>query len=291
MKADFKPCNLCGDKDVIEFLYRRRNYTICRCGNCGLVYVNDQPTRTELNEIYSAEFFRVGRKFSSDVCGPSVVNARKRLNALLALPKVGQTQWLDVGCAIGDFMTVAKECVDTVVGIEVSSFASSQARKRGLANVIEADFLEVNLEKEQFDLVSMWDVIEHVRDPTATFSKAFNALKPGGYLTLTTCNIESLFARCMGRRWHLMIPPRHLYFFSPTSIQTMLESMGFVLFSISKPGKHVPLDFVAWKLANLFAPFAERFVLRGAEVIGLGRLAPVINLGDIMTVIAQKPDR
>ena len=88
-----------------------------------------------------------------------------------------------------------------------------------------------------------------------------------------------------------MIPPRHLYFFSPTSIQPMLESIGFMLFSISKPGKHVPLDFVAWKLANLFAPFAERFVLRGAEVIGLGRIAPVINLGDIMTVIAQKPDR
>ena len=53
----------------------------------------------------------------------------------------------------------------------------------------------------------------------------------------------------------------------------------------------MPLDFVAWKLANLFAPFAERFVLRGAEVIGLGRIAPVIDLGDIMTVIAQKPDR
>ena len=144
MKADFKPCNLCGDKNVIEFLYRRRKYAIVRCAICGLVYVNDQPTQTELNEIYSAEFFKVGTKFSNDVGGPSAVNARKRLNDLLVLPKVGQTQWLDVGCATGDFMTVANECVDTVVGIEVSSFASSQARRRGLANVIESDFLEVN---------------------------------------------------------------------------------------------------------------------------------------------------
>jgi len=92
----------------------------------------------------------------------------------------------------------------------------------------------------------------------------------------------------MGRFWHLMIPPRHLYFFSPVTIRNLLSQAGFEAVVISKPGKRVPLGFALWKLASLVIPGAGSAALRLGALTHLGRLAPFVNLWDIMTIVARK---
>ena len=92
----------------------------------------------------------------------------------------------------------------------------------------------------------------------------------------------------MGRFWHLMIPPRHLYFFSPVTIRKLLSQAGFEAVVVSKPGKRVPLDFALWKLASLVTPRAGSAALRLGALTHLGRLAPFVNLWDIMTIVARK---
>ena len=86
-----------------------------------------------------------------------------------------------------------------------------------------------------------------------------------------------------------MIPPRHLYFFSPVTIRRLVTAAGLDLVQIGRPGKRVPLDFAAWKLATMTVPGLAAAVVQTGERLGLGRVAPPVNLFDIMTVYARKP--
>ena len=110
-------------------------------------------------------------------------------------------------------MLAAKPFVQQIKGVEVSDYAIREAEARGLKDLIVGEFLETDFKTEKFDLISMWDVIEHVCDPKTNLEKVFDLLKPGGYLVITTGNIDSWTAKLMGRFRHLMTPPRHLFFF------------------------------------------------------------------------------
>ena len=288
-RATPRQCHCCGENRQLSFLYRKRGYAIIRCQVCGLKYVDKIPSRDELVHLYSEAFFSVGQKFSGHHGSAGLVNAQQRVEAVRRLPSVGRKRWLDVGCAIGDFLICAETVVDDVAGIELSAFAAGQARMRGVT-VTSGDFLTVEVSQASFDVVSMWDYLEHVPNPTATLSKAFEVLKPGGYLALSTGDADSLLARLAGRFWHLMIPPRHLYFFSPATIRRLLTTAGLDVVEIGKPAKRVPLDFAVWKLADIMIPRVSTHILRGGERLRLGSIAPRVNLFDIMTVFARKPE-
>ena len=279
---------MCGESEKVSALYQRKGYTILRCSVCSLTYVSDVPSRGELDRIYSREFFDVGEKFGGDRAGPSYLNAQKRLQELFKLPGISRGKWLDVGCGTGEFMLAAKPFVQQIKGVEISDYAVREAESRGLRDLIVGDFLETDLKAEKFDLISMWDVIEHVCDPKINLEKAFDLLKPGGYLVITTGNIDSWTAKLMGRFWHLMIPPRHLYFFSYTTLSRMLRDVGFASISLRFSGKRVPLDFMIWKLTYVFLPRLSPLSLRASKMLRLGKIAPVVNLRDIMTVVAIK---
>jgi SAM-dependent methyltransferase len=286
---NLRPCHVCGETTRIEPRFRKRAWTIVRCETCGLVYTNEIPSPAELEAIYGAAFFTVGRKFDRGPDGVGLVNASARVNRLLALPHVACAEWLDVGCATGDFLEAARKAgVAGMRGVELSAFAVEQARSRGFP-VERRDFADVEIAPASLDVVTMWDYIEHVPDPSASLRKAVAALRPGGYLALSTGDISSAVARLTGRFWHLMIPPRHLYFFTPGTMARLLADAGFAVVSCDRPGKRVPLDFAVWKAAAMLVPPIAPAVLRLATGIGLGRLRPSMNLGDIMTVIARKP--
>ncbi len=281
-------CGCCGEMAQLAPRFTKNGYAIVRCRVCGLQYVSQLPAPAELRALYGEAFFHVGRKFSGDPASAGLLNARHRVEAVRLLPGVGRRRWLDVGCATGDFVACAASVVDEVSGIELSAFAAKKARARDL-DVTTGDFLQAEVTRAAFDVVSMWDYIEHVSDPAANIEKAFEVLHPGGYLAITTGDVDSLVARLMGRFWHLMIPPRHLYFFSPVTMRRLLTTAGFDLVQVGRPGKRVPLDFAVWKLAMMTIPALSAPLVRACARLGLGRVAPSINLFDIMTVYARKP--
>jgi SAM-dependent methyltransferase len=283
-----RSCGCCGEVAQLAPLFTKSGYEIVRCGVCGLQFVSNLPSTAELQTIYGKEFFHVGGKFSGHAASAGLVNARHRVEAIRRLPAVGRSRWLDVGCATGDFLACADSAVEEASGIELSAFAADKARARGL-DVTIGDFLQADVPPAAFDVLSMWDYVEHVTNPSANFKKAFAALKPGGYLALSTGDVDSLLARLAGRFWHLMIPPRHLYFFSPGTMRRLLTAAGFELVQISRPGKRVPLDFAAWKLTTMTVPSLSKTVVRACERLGLGRVAAPVNLYDIMTVYARRP--
>jgi hypothetical protein len=127
----------------------------------------------------------------------------------------------------------------------------------------------------------MLDVIEHMADPGEALARLHGALRPGAPLVITTGDFGSPLARAMGKRWRLMTPPQHLWFFSPATLGALLARHGFAVERVEHPWKRVPIALIAYQAARYLGGQAlvERLPLRGA--------VPV-NLFDAMRVTAVR---
>jgi 2-polyprenyl-3-methyl-5-hydroxy-6-metoxy-1,4-benzoquinol methylase len=146
------------------------------------------------------------------------------------IPRVSPpAEVLDVGCGNGDFLTAATEVGYTGLGIDISAAAVARCQERGLhAEVMDFTGLQ---ERDRFDLITMWDVVEHLPDPNVFINRAFQLLRPGGYLLIKTPRVSSLtvqvvkiFPRLAGT---LLQTPNHIQFFNRSTFATLLDNNGF----------------------------------------------------------------
>ncbi len=175
--------------------------------------------------------------------------ARARLRRIARCRSTGSSppRLLDVGCGTGTFLDVARRAGWEVYGLEVSAYAAEQARRRGL-NVTGASADDMRLEVSAYDCVTLWDTLEHVRDPVGVLRTAGRALRPGGVLALSTGDITSLCARLTGARWHLFNLPEHLYFFSPAALARLLARAGCQMVQITREVNWLPVAYLLERL-------------------------------------------
>lgn len=134
-----------------------------------------------------------------------------------------------------------------VFGIEISKFISDFALKTfKLENIFHGTLKEASFKENSFDLITFWDVIEHLPNPIMELKMAYNLLKRNGILILETQNINSLFAKIAGRKWHHYKFWEHLYHFSPETIEILIGKAGFEIIQITpfRVGKYVSIDFI-----------------------------------------------
>lgn len=296
-------CNLCGANDFkVLFPATTRNSAkpdvsafrctspdygshpqIVQCNHCGLVYANPRWSNDELVALYTAvedETYvdeREGRELTFE----------KHLNAMEEHtgPAGGRTL-LDVGAYIGVFVEIARKHGWQAEGIEPSGWAVTQARARGLP-VYQGTQQEPSLAGRQFDAITMWDVIEHVTDPSAELDKAYDLLKPGGWLAVHTMDIDSFTARILGKRWPWLMD-MHLYYFSRTTLAEMIRKSGFEVVWSGAQGRYLRLGYVSSRLTG-FSNYPGKLA---SSIIGrfdLAHLAVPINFGDLFTIYARKP--
>jgi 2-polyprenyl-3-methyl-5-hydroxy-6-metoxy-1,4-benzoquinol methylase len=140
---------------------------------------------------------------------------------------------LEVGCATGQWLKAMKEKNWDVYGIELSEFASKYARDKFGLNVLTGRLKEQNLLNNYFDVVVMWDTIEHLINPMAELIEVNRILKKNGVLIIETQNVNSLHAKIKGKNWSEFKPPDHLNFFSQKTLSRFLEKANFILLQIS----------------------------------------------------------
>lgn len=136
---------------------------------------------------------------------------------------------LDVGCGAGDFMAVATAVGYQVEGIDISEASAAICRSRGL-NARAANFLTCDF-ANQFDLITMWDVVEHLRDPASFFCRARELLTDRGYLFAKipgfgdlSVGLSHLWPRAAGT---LLGAPSHVQYFDRDSLTALLKRTGF----------------------------------------------------------------
>ena len=274
-------CVACSTLAAPEHLYTVGGFRIQRCPSCGL-------GRTVISgsfdpkAIYTEAYFQGGHSDGyADYKGSQEYLAAEFRHILRDMAIAGATQGklLEIGCAYGFFLDEARASFE-VCGVELAPEAVSSCRNRGLDVVRQTDpsFLA---ERGPFDVAVMLDVIEHLEDPEDILRDLHKHMRPGGILVITTGDFGSIAARAMARRWRLMTPPQHLWYFTTDAMAKVLERTGFRVTGITHPSKRVPLSLIAFQLARYFG--VQHWV-RGRKIEG----SISINLHDAMRVFAER---
>ncbi|HEX8457234.1 MAG TPA: class I SAM-dependent methyltransferase [Pyrinomonadaceae bacterium] len=261
---------------------------ILRCRACGYVFADMRLTDEELFALYNEEFF-TGAEFS-DYAADAVFfrkNFRLRLRELKKfLDPARHRRLLEIGCAYGFFLDVARTDFEHVEGIDITDAGTLYAREELNLDVVQADFLAHDYGARRFDVVCMWDTIEHLREPQAYVEKIAAHTEPGALLALTTGDIESLNARLRRDKWRLIHPPTHLHYFSRASVARLLDSYGFDVVYNRYCGFYRSIGNMAYNVLVLRQQ--KPALYRPLERLGIGRLGFYLNLYDIMYVIARR---
>jgi len=276
-------CAVCGatslrpklEKDGIEIL---------ECRSCGLAFwVPDPDFRPE--SLYAADYFEgTGRGHGYGDYGSLEValraNFSKRLGSAALRPGA---RLLDLGAAFGFGVSEAARAGFGAFGLELSRSAARRAAVAAPGAIVAANALRLPFGTASLEIVTLWDVLEHLPDPAAVLGEIARVLVPDGRLLLTTGDVGSLAARILGARWHLYTLPEHLFFFSRRSLRVLLEGAGFEIERMRAEFSVYPLGYVVERL--------RRTLLGRATAVPTwpgARLRVPLNLLDIVTVHAVK---
>ena len=222
MAKDEAACPACAERDTSIVQFADPPFRLARCSRCGLRWLLDPPVGEELADFYVSGFYGTAAPRG----GPLATALHGLNNAirLRELRDVAPGRLLDVGCGKGRFLAAARDAGWDVVGVEFAPDLAASARLQGV-EVHAGDFLEVPLDGD-FDVITMWHVLEHLPDPAKAIARAVELLRPGGRLVVSVPNIDSLQARVGGEDWLHVDLPRHLFHFNPRSLSTLVRRAG-----------------------------------------------------------------
>ncbi len=256
---------------------------IVQCAECAHVYANPTWDADDLIHAYAAveDVTYVAEREGRELTFERHLNALERFTG----PANGRTL-LDVGAYIGVFVETAQKSGWRAVGVEPSDWAVQEAQKRGLC-VMGGTLDSAELTHKTFDVLTMWDVIEHLDDPRAELEKSFDKLKPGGLIAVHTMDVESMTARLMGARWPWLME-MHVHFFGKQSLSRLMREIGFDILAVRTEGRYLRMGYLASRLRGFNRPLGK-LAHRLIDTFGWQAVAVPINFGDLFTVYASRP--
>lgn len=237
-------CNLCGCAEsdaylsVTDLLLERLDVRaeLVQCTNCALVYQNPRPTAAEIGEHYPPEYVsytdHASQKRNWLLQQAIDYGFRKRCKFITRHKQSGSL--LDIGCAAGSFLLSMQALGNwQVTGVELTEEVVALARERHNLDVRSGLLEDAHFADAQFDVVTMWDVLEHVHDPAATLREIHRILKPDGLLLVRVPNLASWDVSLFEASWAGFDAPRHLYIFTPQTLSSLMDRSGFSAFEQS----------------------------------------------------------
>lgn len=218
-------CVICGGKDFTAW-GRQGAYKILQCRACGLGVTVPTPSAAQLAEFNRSAY---GAEERAAAYASRSAELEKRYAAHIARIKYFKPEGslLDVGCNIGVFMKAAREAGFAVTGVEMNSSCAAYGREKFGLDIRHASLEGAAFPEGAFDVVTMYDVLEHVPDPLIFLSVARRALKPGGLLAVQSPNLNSFMAWLLRENWNWLTTPDHLYHFTPGALERLLGAHGF----------------------------------------------------------------
>jgi 2-polyprenyl-3-methyl-5-hydroxy-6-metoxy-1,4-benzoquinol methylase len=223
-----------------------------------------KPTETELPIYYESEDYishtdgkrTLFEKVYQYIKNIALKNKLDLINGLQ--PEKGNL--LDIGAGTGDFLAVAQQNGWKITGIEPNEKAKNIAINKGISFVENSELLE----KESFDTITMWHVLEHIPDLELQIKELKRLLKPNGTILIAVPNFNSYDAKHYGSYWAAYDVPRHLWHFSKTAIKLLFEKQDLHL------QKVLPMKFDAFYVALLSEKYQKgKMNLINAFLVGL----------------------
>ncbi|WP_322793426.1 class I SAM-dependent methyltransferase [Bellilinea sp.] len=246
INLEYTNCNFCNCNEYVSvnqipdlLLGNLSNkFSFVKCVNCGLIYQNPRVTQQDILKFYpdSYESYQPINLNSSWLMGKILrYGLQKRKGFVLKYRNSGKL--LDIGCATGDFLDevshYGKNTQWDLYGVEISKYAAELASRKKYLNIFNTTLEDCGFPDHFFDVITLWDVLEHLYDPAGSLSEINRILKPGGLLILRVPNFNSLDRIIFQSEWAGWDAPRHLYVFSKKSITAFLERTGFSILNFN----------------------------------------------------------
>ncbi len=221
-------CPLCGAlnrETLLEIQVGDQLFRLQRCTFCALVMTEPRLTGTELAPHYEQSYW--GRTRADDLAWVRR-DQRHRTAFLRRFRRRGRI--LDVGCGLGLFLHALDPARWDRYGLELMPVPYQQAvRLLGPTRVLQRELTAASFPHAHFDVVTFWDVLEHLPNPRQALEETFRILRAGGLLLISLPNWASYQARRFQQDWYALSLPHHLYHFTPQTLTRLLSATGFRL--------------------------------------------------------------
>ena len=219
-KVEYVNCNIC-DSNSSDTIWVKDGFSYQVCKKCELIYISPRLTKEEIGNIYDIGFQSKNEgkpipiDFSSYKIFFKTAKVYRKNNLLL-----------DVGCFRGDFLYGAKKQGWDVRGVEISSDAADYGKKHYGLDIFKGRLMDSKFPDNFFDVVTLFDVIEHLTNPDECLKEVNRILRPGGLLYLDTPNFNSINRIIFKKKWSVFFP-WHLYYFSPKTLEKIVQNNNF----------------------------------------------------------------
>ncbi|HEV3384416.1 MAG TPA: class I SAM-dependent methyltransferase [Gemmata sp.] len=261
-------------------------FAVVRCKHCSLTYTNPRPAPESLAQFYPSHYAphalaenfvpsRLPSRFWSRIFGRPCPEWRG------LLPWPGPGRLLDFGCGGGSYLCAMAARGWQVTGVDSSSQVIDSIREHLGFDVVAGTIPNPDLVPGSFDVITMWQSLEHVSYPLAVLRAAYELLIPGGKLIVAVPNYESLAAEWFGEYWNGLELPRHLTHFVPRTLSEMLQASGFRVSAVR-----------SWIHADWLRSSAEKAIAAGEGGLGskLLRMKPISKLVAWYSHLRGRPD-
>jgi SAM-dependent methyltransferase len=203
-------------------------FAVVQCQECGLCFTNPRPSPASMARFYPPAAYPPYRRYRK-LSWPSWLAPVLRLfrDDLHYPSPHGNGRLLDFGCGAGTFLQRMKDLGWQETGIDISANTVARLRSELGLRVLAGSLPHPALEPQSFEIITMWQSLEHVHQPRQVLRAAWQLLVPGGRLLVAVPNIDSLPYRLFGPCWYGLDLPRHLTHFTPMTLALMLERTGF----------------------------------------------------------------
>lgn len=235
-------CPICNDSNahiVIEsqdFSLTQSSFSIAHCPKCNLRFTAPIPSQDEIGKYY---------KFLAYISHTDVKEGwmNRMYHAVRTKTLTQKTNWvqslftghkghlLDIGAGTGAFAHAMQQKAWTVTGLEPDAVTRAKAFENYKLQLQSTDSL-FDLPENEYEVITMWHVLEHVHALKPYLAQCFKSLKSNGRLIIAVPNYTSLDASYYKKYWAAYDLPRHLYHFSPLSMETLLNEMGFEIVTL-----------------------------------------------------------
>jgi SAM-dependent methyltransferase len=212
-------------------------FSVVKCQNCGLLYINPRPSKEEMGRFYP-EIYSWKEALEADSFLTRLVRRLEKgyryhllkdeVSKVIKFTGRDVGKVLDIGCGTGDRLDVLRSMGFETYGIETSRSAD-YAKEQLKLNVMKGDLFSTNFPDECFDIITLYNVLEHTHDPLNVMIETHRILKKDGFLIIQVPNRDCFQFRIFKERWAAFDLPRDLYYFNPNSLETLLEKAGFTV--------------------------------------------------------------
>jgi len=274
-------CPVCG-QSLFKLRHNLGKYKYLTCMLCSATIISPFPTPKEANKWYLIDDYyanpdrNAGYEDYGQLKEGLIKTYMKRNRTINAKSLFKNKQILEIGCGLGYYPeTLEPKFVLNYTGLDLNKTAIKTIRKKGYKGLIGD--ISALPEDAQYDIVIMFDLLEHILEPNIFLSLLKKRMRPKGKIILTTPSTNSVLARIAGKKWVSYIVPQHVILYNPKALDYLFLKNGFKAELLKTDFQWVKISFLAKRINNNLPSFK----LLGAGLNGLAKISdfkmPVVN--------------